>query len=81
MLRSLNMWPMSTPIGVCTSGDAADLRTTDKIAGEVLKRLRTEAPPRVAAQLDDNTLWIERAEENKLVVGSQARILYADFMV
>jgi len=41
---------------VCTSGDAADLRTTDKIAGEVLKRLHHDAPARVAAQLEDNTL-------------------------
>jgi len=63
---------------VCTSGDPEDLKTTDAIAKEVMERLRSDAPQRVAAQLDDNLLWISKAEENKMVVGSQARILYAD---
>ncbi len=63
---------------VCTSGDPADLRETDTIAEDVMVALRADAPPRVRAQLDDNLMWIRKAEENKLVVGSQARILYAD---
>lgn len=63
---------------VCSSGLAADLRQTDAIAGRVLKQLLETAPPRVADQLRDNLRWIESAEENALVVGSQARILYAD---
>lgn len=63
---------------VCSSGSPEDLRKTDEIAGRVLKELLVNAPPRVAAQLRDNIRWIESAEENELVVGSQARILYAD---
>uniref|UniRef100_K3WTI5 urocanate hydratase n=1 Tax=Globisporangium ultimum (strain ATCC 200006 / CBS 805.95 / DAOM BR144) TaxID=431595 RepID=K3WTI5_GLOUD len=63
---------------VCSSGLESDLRKTDEIAGRVLKELMEKAPPRVAAQLRDNIRWIESAEENELVVGSQARILYAD---
>ena len=63
---------------VCTSGLASDLSLTDKIAETVMKDIRTRVPPRVVAQLDDNIKWIQQAEENKLVVGSQARILYAD---
>lgn len=63
---------------VCSSGLESDLRKTDEIAGRVLKELMEKAPPRVAAQLRDNIHWIESAEENQLVVGSQARILYAD---
>jgi urocanate hydratase len=63
---------------VCTSGDPSDLRETDKIAEEVMVALAVDAPPRVRAQLDDNLMWIRKAEDNKLVVGSQARILYAD---
>ena len=63
---------------VCTSGDPKDLRETDRIAEEVMVGLAARAPPRVRAQLDDNLMWIRKAEENKLVVGSQARILYAD---
>ena len=63
---------------VCTSGKPEDLRATDKIAERVMTKIRPTVPPRVQAQLDDNTTWIRQAEENKLVVGSQARILYAD---
>jgi urocanate hydratase len=63
---------------VCTSGSAADLRTTDLIAASVLKGLLPTAPASIAQQLQDNITWIEEAEKNRLVVGSQARILYAD---
>ena len=63
---------------VCTSGKPEDLRTTDRIAAEVLEQLYSGAPPEIRMQLSDNILWIKSAEENKLVVGSQARILYAD---
>ena len=63
---------------VCTSGRPEDLRTTDRIAAEVLEQLYSDAPPEIRMQLSDNILWIKSAEENKLVVGSQARILYAD---
>lgn len=63
---------------VCTSGKAQDLEKTDKIALEVLREMRKTAPKEIQGQLDDNILWIEKAGENKLVVGSQARILYAD---
>ena len=63
---------------VCTSCSPDDLRETDKIAEDVMVELSKTAPPRVKAQLDDNLMWIRKAEENKLVVGSQARILYAD---
>merc|ERR1711865_502005 len=63
---------------VCTSCSPVDLRETDKIAEEVMVELSKTAPPRVLAQLDDNLMWIRKAEENELVVGSQARILYAD---
>ncbi|MCA5005566.1 urocanate hydratase [Sphingobacterium bovistauri] len=63
---------------VCTSGDAEDLRLTDRIALEVLLKLRENASDNIAQQMDDNIKWIRDAEQNKLVVGSQARILYAD---
>jgi urocanate hydratase len=63
---------------VCTSGDPADLQMTDKIAGDVLEGMMREAPEEIGGQLNDNLLWIRAAEQNKLVVGSQARILYAD---
>lgn len=63
---------------VCTSGNAADLAQTDQIAAAVLKEIREEAPKEILSQLDDNIHWIEEAGQNKLVVGSQARILYAD---
>ena len=63
---------------VCTSGSADDLALTDKIAAEVLREIRKDAPADICGQLDDNIHWIEEAGRNKLVVGSQARILYAD---
>ena len=63
---------------VCTSGRPEDLATTDRIALEVMREIRKTAPKEIQGQLDDNILWISKAGENKLVVGSQARILYAD---
>ncbi|GLE02753.1 hypothetical protein PINS_up011608 [Pythium insidiosum] len=64
---------------ICSSGTPEDLRKTDEIAGRILRELLAANPhPRVAAQLRDNLRWIDSAEENELVVGSQARILYAD---
>ncbi|MFN3556704.1 MAG: urocanate hydratase [Bacteroidales bacterium] len=63
---------------VCASSNAEDLRITDQIAAEVLEQMMQEAPEEIQQQLADNLLWIRQAEENKLVVGSQARILYAD---
>jgi urocanate hydratase len=63
---------------VCTSGNPEDLRKTDQLAAEVLQKLLVAAPPSIAQQLQDNLTWIQEAEKNKLVVGSQARILYAD---
>jgi urocanate hydratase len=63
---------------VCTSGDAKDLRATDGIAGDVLEKMASGAPDEIRRQLLDNLLWIRQAEANALVVGSQARILYAD---
>lgn len=63
---------------VCTSGDPADLRETDRVAGDVLEAAAKTAPPETRTQILDNLRWIRAAEENRLVVGSQARILYAD---
>jgi urocanate hydratase len=63
---------------VCTSGDPADLSTTDRIAGDILEQMAGEAAGEISQQMRDNLRWIRQAEENKLVVGSQARILYAD---
>jgi urocanate hydratase len=63
---------------VCTSGKAEDLQKTDQIAASVLKEIKKTAPDSIAQQLQDNITWIEEAEKNRLVVGSQARILYAD---
>lgn len=63
---------------VCASGKSEDLKTTDRIALEVMKTQLEKAPEGIRQQLQDNILWISEAEENKLVVGSQARILYAD---
>ena len=63
---------------VCTSGDPRDLATTDRIAGDVLESMLHEAPANIRQQISDNLHWIRNARENKLVVGSQARILYAD---
>ena len=63
---------------VCTSGKAEDLLKTDEIATSVLEELKQEAPKEIQQQMQDNITWIKGAQENKLVVGSQARILYAD---
>ncbi|WP_296094171.1 urocanate hydratase [Alloprevotella tannerae] len=63
---------------VCTSGDPKDLETTDRIAAEVMEKIRREAPEEIVGQMDDNIHWIKEAGRNRLVVGSQARILYAD---
>lgn len=63
---------------VCASGDPKDLKTTDNIAAGVMKEILKSAPKEIQLQLQDNIKWIEDAEDNKLVVGSQARILYAD---
>ena len=63
---------------VCTSGDAKDLEITDKIATDVLEKLMNESPAAIRSQMADNIKWIKGAQENRLVVGSQARILYAD---
>ena len=63
---------------VCSSGNSEDLRKTDAIALRVLKALKEEAPAEIQQQLQDNIKWISEAEQNNLVVGSQARILYAD---
>ena len=63
---------------VCTSCDPHDLEVTDRLASEVLEDERRHAPADIANQLDDNIHWIREAGRNHLVVGSQARILYAD---
>ncbi len=63
---------------VCTSGNPFDLALTDQIATEVLEELKKDSPPEIQQQMDDNIQWIKGAQENRLVVGSQARILYAD---
>ncbi len=65
---------------VCASGKPEDLDVTDRIAGEVLEELMNVAPPEIQQQMQDNITWIRDAKSNKLVVGSQARILYADAM-
>jgi urocanate hydratase len=63
---------------VCTSGKAEDLAETDNIAAKILEELYTSAPEEIRSQLADNIHWIKEAGKNRLVVGSQARILYAD---
>ncbi|MEJ5054034.1 urocanate hydratase [Sphingobacterium sp. MYb382] len=63
---------------VCTSADPADLQQTDRIAQHILEELQATAYPEIQQQLADNIQWIKQAEANHLVVGSQARILYAD---
>lgn len=63
---------------VCTSGRESDLEVTDRLAAEVLERMLAEAPDEIHGQLADNLHWIREAKQNRLVVGSQARILYAD---
>ena len=63
---------------VCTSGKTEDLQITDGIALKVMEQIKTTAPNEIQQQMQDNITWIREAEQNKLVVGSQARILYAD---
>ncbi len=63
---------------VCASGSAEDLAKTDAIAQQVLEEMAATAPAEIKQQMEDNIRWIKGAQENKLVVGSQARILYAD---
>lgn len=63
---------------VCMSEDPADLKKTDDLAVKVLSEIVKEAPAEIQGQMDDNIRWIEEAGKNQLVVGSQARILYAD---
>ncbi|MFH6958186.1 urocanate hydratase [Flavobacterium aquidurense] len=63
---------------VCTSGKPEDLQKTDNIASQVLEELAKTSPEEIQQQMQDNIKWIKGAQENKLVVGSQARILYAD---
>lgn len=63
---------------VCTSGKHEDLAKTDRIAAEVMQDLLKDAPKEISQQISDNLHWIREAEANQLVVGSQARILYAD---
>ncbi len=63
---------------VCTSGKPEDLQITDNIACQVLEEIMKESPHEIQQQMQDNITWIKGAQENKLVVGSQARILYAD---
>ena len=63
---------------VCTSGDPADLATTDRIAADVMEEIMLTAPDEIKGQMEDNIHWIKEAGRNNLVVGSQARILYAD---
>jgi urocanate hydratase len=63
---------------VCSSGKPEDLLKTDNIACAVLEEIMKAAPKEIQQQMQDNITWIKGAQENKLVVGSQARILYAD---
>ena len=63
---------------VCSSGKPEDLQKTDAIALQVMEEIKTTAPKEIQQQMQDNITWIREAEQNKLVVGSQARILYAD---
>ncbi len=63
---------------VCASGNPEDLAKTDAIACEVLEEIMKNSPVEIQQQMQDNITWIKGAQENKLVVGSQARILYAD---
>ncbi len=78
------MGPMCFDLGfgpfrwVCASGNPKDLQLTDTIATEILEELKQQSPKEIQQQMADNIKWIKGAQENKLVVGSQARILYAD---
>lgn len=63
---------------VCTTGKSEDLDKTDQIAIRVLQEINTRAPREVQQQMQDNILWLKEAKKNQMIVGSQARILYAD---
>lgn len=63
---------------VCTSGKPSDLEKTDKTAAYVMSGILKDAPEEIKPQLEDNIHWVREAQKNQLVVGSQARILYAD---
>ena len=63
---------------VCASGNSEDLQKTDEIACQVLENMMATSPEEIQQQMADNIQWIKGAQQNKLVVGSQARILYAD---
>jgi len=63
---------------VCTSGNPSDLQVTDEIAASVLEEIAAHAPKEIEMQMRDNIHWIREAGKNNLIVGSQARILYAD---
>ncbi|ULC60908.1 urocanate hydratase [Flaviramulus sp. BrNp1-15] len=63
---------------VCTSGKSEDLDKTDEIAATVLQDIMENSPEEIQLQMQDNITWIKNAKKNKMVVGSQARILYAD---
>lgn len=63
---------------VCASGKQEDLDMTDQLAAEVIEKMLQEAPEEIKPQLQDNLHWVKEAKQNKLVVGSKARILYAD---
>ena len=63
---------------VCASGKSTDLQKTDEIASAVLQEIMKNSPAEIQQQMQDNITWIKGAQENNLVVGSQARILYAD---
>ena len=63
---------------VCTSADPADLQTTDQLAGDLIENMAEHAPDEIRQQMLDNLLWIRQAQQNQLVVGSQARILYSN---
>ena len=68
--------------GVCTSGDHADLVESDRISAEIIKKLMAkETDSRVKQQYADNLEWILTVEKHKLVVGSEARILYSNALV
>ena len=63
---------------VCASGNPEDLDKTDRIAAAILEDLMLSAPEDIQLQMQDNITWIKNAKQNNMVVGSQARILYAD---
>ena len=73
------LWWCSARWEICASGKKEDLTLTDKIACDVLERLKEKAPKEIQQQMKDNIRWIKSAEDNKLVVGSQRkRFIYAD---